>query len=189
MKYHGGMNTVRLHIDDADRAVRVRSAGLEDMAQLHRIHSELFGRSNEADLAVALLRAGKAVVSLGAVLDDLLIGHVLFSPVTVSSRDVKLDALGLAPVAVLPSYHGIGIGSRLVREGLDACRSAGYDAVVVLGDPKYYSRFGFVKASSFGLSNEYGVDDEFMLLALKLGVADRCHGIVRYAAEFAETGC
>jgi len=96
---------------------------------------------------------------------------------------------GLAPAAVLPAHQGRGIGSALIRRGLEQCRSAGYGAVVVLGEPRYYSRFGFSRAAGRGLSNEYGAHDEFMVMELRAGALDGISGLVRYAPEFGATGC
>jgi putative acetyltransferase len=86
-------------------------------------------------------------------------------------------------VAVRPDVQSQGIGSRLIREGLRLCKESGYDYCVVLGDPKYYQRFGFKKASQFGVQNEYGVDEEFMMIHFsKYNVVQ---GLVKYAPEFA----
>ena len=90
------------------------------------------------------------------------------------------------PVGVVSSIQRKGIGSRLVRDGLERCRHEGYDAVVVLGDPKYYSRFGFECASRYELGNEYGVDEEFMVLGLRNGTLQDVRGTVRYAPEFGQ---
>lgn len=88
---------------------------------------------------------------------------------------------------MLPEHQGEGIGSRLIREGLSACRSAGYDAAVVLGHPAYYQRFGFERAGKSGLANEYGVDDEFMVVSLR-GSLMGAQATVRYQPEFGDTG-
>ena len=66
---------------------------------------------------------------------------------------------------------------------LQRCKRLGYDYCVVLGDPKYYPRFGFEKASNFDLQNEYGVDDEFMVI--RFSDRELRTGLVRYAPEFA----
>ncbi len=94
--------------------------------------------------------------------------------------------MALAPVGVLPEYQNRGIGSRLIRAGLETCGEAGYDAVVLLGEPGYYSRFGFERASDYGLGNEYGVDEPFMVAPLKSGALDGASGTVRYQPEFRE---
>jgi putative acetyltransferase len=114
------------------------------------------------------------------------VGHILFSPVTVEIGSKK--GLGLAPVAVLPSFQSQGIGSNLIKAGLEVAKDRGYDFVVLLGEPEYYQRFGFEKASSFGLGNEYGVDEPFVALALRSGGLEGISGIVKYESEFGMFG-
>jgi putative acetyltransferase len=115
------------------------------------------------------------------------VGHLLFSPVQIVGRGTDLPKMvGLAPIGVLPEYQGRAIGSRLIREELGACREAGYGAAVVLGEPGYYSRFGFERASGKGLGNEYGVDEHFMVVELIDGALDSMSGTVRYREEFRE---
>jgi putative acetyltransferase len=93
--------------------------------------------------------------------------------------------LGLAPLAVLPDYQGQGIGSLLVQHSLKECARLGFKAVVVLGSPKYYPRFGFIPAKEKRLGCEYPVPDEaFMVLELKQGVLEGCVGMVKYRSEF-----
>jgi putative acetyltransferase len=99
------------------------------------------------------------------------------------------NAVGLGPVAVLPELQKQGIGSKLIREGLKLYGQAGYDAVVLVGDPPYYSRFGFTRAADVGLKNEYGVHDEFMVLALRDGALHGVGGMVKYVPEFREGEC
>ena len=126
---------------------------------------------------------------------DVIVGHVAFSPVSVDGID---GGVGLAPVAVLPAYRRRGVAARLVRDGLAACAAMGFRFVVVLGDPAYYGRFGFVPARRWGLRDEYGGGDAFQALELQEGslsalelqagslsgdAADR-HRLVRYAPEF-----
>ena len=119
--------------------------------------------------------------------DGRVVGHLLFSPVQIDGCGFDPPIMvGLAPVGVLPEYQGRGIGSRLIREGFDACREAGYGAAVVLGEPGYYSRFGFERASGKGLGNEYGVDEYFMVVELSNGTLDSVSGTVRYREEFRE---
>jgi putative acetyltransferase len=157
----------------------------EDIAAIREVHELAFGRTAEADLVDALRARRKVTLSLVAVEDDRLVGHVLFSPVTIDSGNRSFPAVGLAPMAVLPAWQGCGIGSQLVTTGLLECRSAGYDCVVVLGHPAYYSRFGFVPASRYGLKSEYEVPDEaFMVLAWQAGVLKDRDGVVRYQPEF-----
>jgi putative acetyltransferase len=113
------------------------------------------------------------------------VGHILFSPVTLSSEP-EVAMMGLAPMAVVPTRQRHGIGAALVRTGLEACRRMGGAAVVVLGHPEYYQRFGIVPASAFGLVTEYDVpDDVFMALELRAGALRGKAGMVRYHPAFA----
>jgi putative acetyltransferase len=160
----------------------------EDAPAVHQVHLRGFGgREDEARLVELLHAAGAAPVSLVATAepDGRVVGHVLFSPVQLPNGrgDDPPTMVGLAPVAVLPEHQGRGIGSRLVRDGLKACREAGYAAAVVLGEPGYYSRFGFERASARALGNEYGADEHFMVAELGDGALG---GTVRYRSEFGE---
>lgn len=122
------------------------------------------------------------VVSVVAVEDATVLGHILFSPVTLDTAGSAL-VMGLAPMAVRPDRQRQGIGSELVRYGLERCRELGAVAVVVLGHPEYYPRFGFKPASGFGVRSEYDVpDDAFMLLELEAGTVSP--GVVRYHCAF-----
>jgi putative acetyltransferase len=158
----------------------IRNEEEKDFVQVSAILQATFPSEAESKLVEALRANGKAVISLVAVKNDVVLGHILFSPVTTTPPgDAK--GIGLAPVAVRPDAQSFGIGTQLIREGLHLCRELGYDFCVVLGSPKYYQRFGFDKASRYGMQNEYGVDDEFMVIRLSdHGVA----GLVKYAPEF-----
>ena len=131
-----------------------------------------------------LRNTGCVSSSLVAVVEDRVVGHVLFSPVTFDPPKAKQRWVALGPIGVLPEYQGRGIGSRLVRQGLDRCRSAGWDGVVLLGSPGYYSRFGFVQASHHGLSSEFGSGPAFQVSELRQGALEEVEGKVLYPPEF-----
>jgi len=166
--------------------IEIRAERPGDEAAIRHVNEHAFGAPGEARLVDQLRAAHKAVVSLVAVRGDDLVGHILFSPVTIAEAPPSLRAVGLAPMAVLPEYQHQGIGSRLVNEGLAACRAAGYDAVVVLGHVGFYPRFGFSKAGDAGLENEYGATDAFMVRELRGGALTHVSGLVTYAPEFRE---
>jgi len=124
-------------------------------------------------------------VSLVAEVDEVIIGHVGFSPVTAASTTA---GAGLAPLAVVESHRRRGVAASLIRDGLAACREAGFGWVVVLGEPAYYARFGFRAASEFGLRDEYGGGAAFQAIELSRGALSVGAGLVRYAEAFAMLG-
>lgn len=169
--------------------MQIRPYGPNDVLAVREVHLRAFGGRKEPRLVDLLHAANAAPVSLVAAEEPggQILGHVLFSPVDLADSS-DLHLLGLAPVGVLPEQQGRGVGSRLIRAGLVACLAAGFDAVVVLGEPDYYSRFGFERASDRGLGNEYGADEHFMVLELKEGVLEGADGTVRYRPEFRDAG-
>jgi putative acetyltransferase len=166
----------------------VRSEQPGDATAVFRVHASAFPTDAEARLVDRLRDAGKALVSLVAEDGGEVVGHVLFSPVAVTGPAGTVEGIGMAPLAVLPAHQRRGIGSALIRAGLERCRTASYGFVVLLGHPDYYPRFGFRRARDFGLENEYGADEAFMALALRPGGLPAGGGLVRYAPEFAVLG-
>jgi putative acetyltransferase len=164
------------------KAIIIRTENSNDLAAIHAVNAAAFPTDAEARLVDALRDAKHLLVSLVAEVEGRVVGHIAFSPVTLN--DIQ-GGVGLAPVAVLPEHQRQHIGSQLIREGLSICTKAGYAFVVVLGAPKYYSRFGFVRASQYGLGNDYGVDAEFMVQALRPDGLPATSGVVHYAPEFA----
>jgi putative acetyltransferase len=165
--------------------ISVRPEQPTDAAAVRQVHASAFPSPAEARLVDRLREGGKALVALVAEVDGAVVGHIVFSPVAVEPP-ADGQGVGLAPLAVLPGHQRRGIGTRLVEEGLAACRRAGYPFVVVLGHPGYYPRFGFRRAAARGLRNEYGADEAFMVLELRAGSLPPGGGLVRYGPEFAE---
>ena len=144
-----------------------------------------FGAPLEANIVDAL-RGSADYLSLVATMDGRIVGHILFTPVTIEPS-VDRRIAGLAPMAVRPGHQRSGIGSQLIRAGLEECRRAGYSAVIVLGHPEYYPRFGFVPAHAFGLRCEFPVPPEaFMAIELEPGALSDVRGLVHYLPQFAE---
>ena len=153
-----------------------------DVAAIYAVHAAAFPTDGEARLVDALRAAGRLSVSRVAIEERKVVGHVAFSTVTVAGAT---NGVGLGPVAVLPDCQKRGTGERLIRQGLDACRQAGFAFVVVLGEPAYYRRFGFEPAGDWGLVDEYGGGAAFQALELKPNAIPRGAGLVCYAPEFA----
>jgi putative acetyltransferase len=164
----------------------IREEQQGDLDQVRAINLAAFETAMEADLVDALRERATPHVSLVAEDDGLIVGHILFSPATLAS-DLDVRVMGLAPMAVIPSRQREGIGSRLVREGLERCRQLDAAAVIVLGHPQYYPRFGFRPASNLSLRSEYDVpDDVFMVLELRERALAGRSGTIRYHPVFAE---
>ncbi len=172
--------------------IEVREEREEDIQEIRQVIVAAGGGNPEdaaADLVELLRKRNKAVISRVAVGGNQVVGHIMFSRVTVEVAPKDLLAVGLAPLMVKPDRQRQGIGTMLVRDGLSECTKAGVDMVVVLGHTEYYPRFGFAVASGYGLQNEYNADEHFMVLALKDGVFGKVSGMIQYAPEFGETGC
>jgi putative acetyltransferase len=165
--------------------VTVRTELPADVEAIRNINIWAFGRPTEADLVDMLRRTCKGLISLVAVEDGHVVGHILFSPVTINGFCLT-GGMGLGPMAVLPEKQRSGIGSRLVREGIERLKRAGCPFVVVLGHPQYYPRFGFVPASRFGLRSQWeGIPDEaFMITELTEGALRSARGVIRFQREF-----
>lgn len=166
-------------------AIEVRRERRDDHPAVRDINRAAFQADGEADLVDALRDQVSPVVSLVAADDAEVVGHILFSPVTLAGHD-ELRIAGLGPMAVSSTRQRSGIGSALLRAGLDACRAQAFVAVVVVGHPGYYPRFGFQPASRFRISCEFDVpDDVFMALELEAGALNGRHGTVHYHPLFA----
>lgn len=163
----------------------IRPERSADVAAIRTVNERAFGQPDEAALVDAVRARGERRISLVAVDGRRLVGHILFTPVTIRGPDRVHEAVGLAPLAVDPGHQRRGIGSRLVARGLDWCRESGYRIAVVLGHPAYYPRFGFVPARRHGIRFELDVpDDVFMVTELVPGALNGCTGVARYAQEF-----
>ena len=164
----------------------IRSETARDRDGIRRVNELAFARPDEARLVDALRDAASPFLSLVAEDDGEIVGHICFTPVAVEREDGgTATILGLAPMAVLPERQNQGIGSKLVHAGLDACRNAGYGAVVVLGHPDYYPSFAFEPAARRGLKSEYYVPEPvFMVAELVPGAMDELRGLARYHEAF-----
>lgn len=169
-----------------ERSITIREESTDDVEGIGDVNQSAFPTSAEANLVDALRAADELTVSLIAEVDGAIVGHIAFSPVSIDGERSDPPALGLAPVAVRPEWQQRGIGSRLVRAGLDALRKLGTPLVVVLGEPGYYERFGFERADEHGLENVYGAGPEFRVVESRPGALDGVSGVVRYSAAFDE---
>ena len=156
-----------------------------DILGVRAVNLAAFETGAEAALVDALRENGKYTLSLVACIEGEVVGHILFTDIDLEPGGAEARILGLAPMAVLPDRQGRGIGSALVRRGLEDCLELGYRGIVVLGHPAFYPRFGFTPASQHGITCIYDAPDE-AFMALALGDADLPKGRALYQPEFGE---
>jgi putative acetyltransferase len=167
--------------------MNIRIEKARDAVGVGAVNEQAFGRPDEARLVERLRREADPYIGLVAEDDKRIVGHIAFTPVTIEGWVGHPRAVGLAPLAVAPSVQRKGIGGQLTRAGLAHCRAQGFALAVVLGDPEYYARFGFVPAAERGLADEYHAPPgAFRVLELQLGALTGAAGTVRYDAAFAD---
>lgn len=124
-------------------------------------------------------------LSLVAVVNDKVVGHILFTRIAIINANESHTALALAPVSVIPAMQGKGIGRNLIVEGHKIAKALSFTSAIVLGHPAYYPRFGYIPASNFGITPPFEVPDEaFMVCELTLDGLSDVSGTVQYAKEF-----
>ena len=165
--------------------ISIREERPGDAPAIRDLTTAAFEGTVEATIVDRLRESCPDLVSLVAVDGDRVVGHILFSPVTV---DVGPAGMGLAPLAVLPEFQRRGIGAALVERGIAVLRERGCPFVLLYGHPGYYPRFGFERASAHGLRSHLGEvpDDAFMVLVLDPGAMQGVAGVTRLRAEFDE---
>jgi putative acetyltransferase len=169
----------------------IRPERPEDIDAIFEVNFQAFGQDGEARLVNALREDGDYLreLSLVAVSNDRIIGHILFPPISIISETGETAALALAPLAVHQDFQCLGIGAALIEEGLRECQRLGHRIVVVVGHPMYYPKFGFSIARNFGIHAPFPCPDEaFMALSLASGALDGIHGTVRYPVAFDTVG-
>ena len=164
--------------------MRIRAEEEKDRTLVHEINAAVFGTQVEANLVDALRKEARPIISLVADDGQTIVGYILFSPVSLTGHP-GMKIMGLAPMAVAPAHQRKGVGSALVRSGLERCRQLGFGAAVVLGHPEYYPRFGFAPASRLGIQCEYDVPDNvFLAMELEPGYLAGRSGTIKYHGAF-----
>ena len=168
-----------MHTDD----VVIRREGGDDISAVRAVNEAGFGRTDEADLVDRLRNEGVVLASFVAEQNGRVVGHILFSRTLIETTNESVPSVALAPIAVLPPDQGRGIGSQLVRFGLEWLLTRGERSVLVLGHPHFYERFGFSTDRARMLTTPFP-PDAFMALELVAGALDGIRGTVRYPAAF-----
>lgn len=163
---------------------QIRKEEPRDQAAVHALNQAAFDNGPEATLVDQLRTSCEAYLGFVAVEGEVVVGHILFTPVTIDGCDAV--GMGLAPMAVSPARQRKGIGSQLVRHALEQVRDSVCPFVVVLGHPEYYPRFGFERASQHALRSQWeGVPDEaFMAIVFDSSALPEGGGVARYRREF-----
>jgi putative acetyltransferase len=162
--------------------MNIRGETADDIHAIRRLLTEAFPTRAEADLVDRLREDGSAVFSLVAIAAGQLVGHAVFS-----RMGRPLDALALAPVAVVAAWRRVGIAAALIQDGLSRARRDGWASVFVLGDPDYYSRFGFAASLAEGFVSPYA-GPHLMALALRADSLAERTGELRHPSAFAALG-
>jgi putative acetyltransferase len=166
--------------------VKIRRERQGDYQRVYEINRLAFGRENESKL-VNKIRKGENFIpdlSLVAEIGNEIAGYSLLSKINIVGGSI-FESLALAPVAVVPEHQKKGIGGKLIRSGLDNAKGLGFVSVIVLGHPKYYPRFGFQRASIWGIKCPFEAPDEaFMAMELREGALKDKAGTVKYPKEF-----
>lgn len=167
----------------------IRGEEPADRERVFEVNAQAFETELEAKLVEALRGSVEPLISLVASVEERVVGHILFTPVTAGPvRQESALMMALGPMAVLPDFQNRGIGSRLVEEGLARCRALGAAAVFVLGHAEYYPRFGFAPAAPHGLHyRSRELDPYFMVLELQPGTLESLSGFVHFRPEFEGT--
>jgi putative acetyltransferase len=163
--------------------ITIRPETALDHEAIHRVNRLAFGRDEEARLVDALRREEYMRLSLVAEVEGEIIGHILFSYLPIITENRLLPALALAPMAVMPEHQRRGIGSELVRRGLELCREQGYRIVIVVGHPEFYPRFGFSAELATPLVSPF-TGEAWMAAELTPGALAGVTGRVEYPPPF-----
>lgn len=169
--------------------LEIRPERKEEYPTVYNIVKLAFQSDEEPKLIEAIRKLENFIpeLSIVAMKNYTIVGHILFSPIIIVTKTNDIPALTLAPLSVHPDYQNIGIGSKLVKYGLEECKRLGHEISVVVGHPNYYPKFGFSPAREKGLESPFPVPDEaFMVVGLIEGALDGIEGTVKYSSAFDE---
>ncbi len=167
--------------------VQIRKERPGDEKAVFDVNFRAFGRDAEPKIVDALRKNCPKGISLVAEEEVKIVGHILFTPAWIETAHKTVRGMGLAPLAVAPECQRKGIGSALIKAGIEALRASGTPFIVVLGHPGYYPKFGFEKASTYGIRCEYDQvpDEAFMIFVFQPQAMEGIRGTAKMRPEFA----
>ena len=172
--------------------IKIRKEESSDIEIVYQLVKEAFMNEEYTDHdehnLVNRLRESKSFIpelSLVAVINQQIVGYILFTKIKIKNEENEYSSLALAPVSVIPDMQGKGIGKSLIKKGHQIANELGFKSIIVLGHPGYYHRFGYIPASQFGINSPFEVpDNAFMAIALETNNLYLQSGTVIYPEEF-----
>ncbi len=169
--------------EDIHDLIRPEENDPRERSQIRLVHEAAFDRPDEANLVDGLRTEGVVLASLVAALEERIVGHILFTRMSIETLAGSIPAAALAPLGVLPEYQRRGIGAELIARGLNVLRENGERIVIVLGHPGYYPRFGFSAEKARNLESPFP-PEAYMAIELSPGALDGVRGKVKYPRAF-----
>lgn len=168
--------------------IKIRKEKIGDQTDISLLHQRAFGQDAEAKLVERLRLSGVKKISLVAIFEQKIIGHILLTEARINCDNQIISGMGLAPLGILPEFQRQGIGTKLVKSVLLESNKQKNKFIIVLGHPQFYSRFGFETASIYGVKSEYQniPDEAFMIYFPDLKFKKNLTGIAKYHLEFSK---
>ncbi len=167
--------------------IQIRPEHKNDISAISMINDMAFGQENEGNLVVKLRKNRNFIkdLSLVACMGNEIIGHILFTKISIKNDTEEFESLALAPMSVIPEFQDLGIGSQLIQKGLLKATKLGYKSVIVIGHENYYPKFKFTPANQFQITCPFEIPDaNFMAIELQKGSLVNISGCVEYPKEF-----
>ncbi|MEH2203764.1 MAG: N-acetyltransferase [Nostoc sp.] len=167
--------------------IDIRCETLSNYTAIAEMNTLAFGQENEAKLVEKIRNSDRYIsnLSLVAEVENVIVGHILFSYIDLVCEET-LQVLGLAPLAVRPQFQRQGIGSALIKAGLEIAEAKEETIVIVLGHPHFYTRFGFQPSVVYEIESPFPVPEEFFMVKALQSYQKQYKGKVVYPAAFDE---
>ncbi|MBD2613217.1 N-acetyltransferase [Nostoc punctiforme FACHB-252] len=165
--------------------INIRAETLTDYPAIAQVNTLAFAQDNEAKLVERIRHSDRYIpeLSLVAEIEGMVVGHILFSYIDLA-KEQTLQVLGLAPLAIRPEFQRQGIGSALIKAGLEIAETKKEAIVIVLGHPEFYTRFGFQTSVLYGIESPFPVPEEFFMVKPLQNYQEKYKGKVVYPPAF-----